>query len=50
MNSVLFVLCLATTFAGLAAERPLVLENEHLSLRFDPRTGNWMGLVDRRTG
>jgi glycosidase len=50
MKRALFMLCVATAFAGVAAEPPLVLENEHLSLRFDPRTENWMGLVDRRTG
>ena len=50
MTRALFLVCLATPFAGVSAEPPLALENQHLSLRFHPRTGHWFSLVDRRTG
>ena len=46
----LLLLCLACTATSQGAEPPLVLENQHLSLRFDPRTGNWISLIARASG
>lgn len=50
---ILTVLLLA--FGAAAAQavsqaKPLILENRHLSLRFDPQSGAWIGLTDRKDG
>ena len=49
--ALLLVSCGMSLVAGSPeAVTPLVLENEKVRLEFDPRTGGWSGLVDRRDG
>ena len=50
MKHILTILLLGLASRGLAGETPLVLENHDASLRFEPRNGAWIGLLDRHTG
>lgn len=47
----LVVTCSLAMLAGDGpAESPLTLENARVRLEFDARTGDWIGLIDRRDG
>ncbi len=50
MKHALSFLLLAVVWRALSAEPDLVLENRHLRLRFDGRTGAWTGLTDKVNG
>jgi hypothetical protein len=50
MKRALLAIGLFVAWPSLGAEAPLVLQNQQLALRFNPRTGNWIGLTLRLTG
>lgn len=50
MKIPLSALGLMLAFLTARAEPPLILENSRIALRFDARTGQWIGCVDKATG